>query len=406
MGDLPFHDPFRAIIEAIYGSTTDKAALQVILSEAVRASVASSGLIQINHDDDHPISNTTVTHGLIANDSTAVSASRGICSYVALNNIALAVPDTSKESRCSPFPAHVHSQLCIPIRLRTTCVGVICLDSSNTGHFRPDDGSLTNTIELFAYQAAIVVLHSNLFAELHDLRSYVARNAQIITAAGLISTMAHELKNGLIAISVFAQKLQFDRAVSSSQENQRRLTSIREDADKLSRFASILLDTSRLSTGAKAAISLNKIIEMHLDINRDILQNYNLRVSVSYDPCLDDTFQNSENRILADENQIGRVFTELIWIIMRQSGPRQTIYVQTRNLSNTHVSFAVQGFVSNTTENLNAEIFGPKLVVETHYGGSIKTTSEAGRATRLEVVLPKHTQGISNIAVFHPDRKH
>lgn len=392
-----FHNAFDAVIESIYGATTDREALQIILDEAIRASGASSGLIQTNTGHDQSAFNTTVTRGLIEGDHVSRSADRGICSYVALNQITLAVSDTSNDSRCSPCPVHVQSQLCTPIRLRTTCVGLICLESTEIGHFHSDSSDVANAIEIFAYQAAIIVLFSKSVSELKHLRSYVATNAPIVTAGMLMSSMAHELKNGLLAISTLAQKLEPDRAITLRDDNRRRLTEIREDAAKLSHLTLRLMDLSRLSTGAKAATSLNRIIEKYLGILQEILLHHRIPIKVFYDSSLDDTIRNRSNQILADDNEIGQVFTELIWIMIRISGPRQTVNVRTQNLSHTHVSFMVRGYGSISDDHLNAELIGAKLLIETRYSGSVRASSETGRATQLEVILPKHTDNTADI---------
>jgi signal transduction histidine kinase len=417
--ELALERSFKAIIEAVYN--TDYAdvdesdypkndpILKEIIQQAVRVFGGHSGsiLLKVPGEDKLRVEKD-VHYGSRTDTGIIVHFSEGLCGYSATHRETVAAPDVSRDERYVETLPGIRSEICTPIIIENEVIGVINIDSKNLGQFRQDDLRTISALETFAKQAAVALSQARLFSEREEFRKQVARTTQLLTASSVASGLAHELKNGLLAIATLAQKLTPDPSLRMSDDNRRRLEDIRKESNKLSNLALRLMDLSRVGEPHKTRTYLNNIIANRISVLEDFVRIKGMKLVTKYDPDLNEPTQGKGHPILVDDNQIEQVLTNLILNAVDASQKKgQPIEVETKNRTPQSVSFLVRDYgLGITPENktrmfdmfftTKPEGFGiglpvVKILVEENHHGTIEIDTKPGRGTTFEIILPKLT---------------
>ena len=150
------------VSNVIHSTLEPQAALQLIVSEAVRLMRASSGSVVL-------INPTTGFLEIHASQNLPASAARlklrvgeGITGWVARTGIPARVGDVTKDPRYVAARRGVRSELAVPLEVKGEVRGVLNVDSDRTNAFSPNDQEL---LEELAVQAAKVIHNTWLYEQ-------------------------------------------------------------------------------------------------------------------------------------------------------------------------------------------------------------------------------------------------
>lgn len=135
--------------------------------------------------------------------------------------------------------------VCVPllgVRGRLGALGVVSTVSEHT-NTRP----LVEQLELFAAQTALSIERAHLEMEAEEARIHAERER---LRSALLSSVSHDLRTPLGAITGISSALLEDQALFESREGRELLSGISEEADRLNRLVSNLLEMTRLEAGA------------------------------------------------------------------------------------------------------------------------------------------------------------
>ncbi len=219
----------------------------------------------------------------------------------------------------------------------------------------------------------------------------------------LISMLAHDMKSSLTVIGGFALRLLKKMAQISEEKQKEYLGIIKAESDKLEALISDFLLFSRLQTGKLklnfSTISLDKEL-------MELSDSYKLKVSQSGVKL---ELQNDEKLaiIVADANQLRRVFTNLLDNAIKFSKNKGTITISTYETDEEVVvkmrdegigierhevphifdSFS-RGKSTENKDGFGLGLAAVKAIVEGH-GGHVQVDSEPGKGSTFTVILPK-----------------
>jgi two-component system sensor histidine kinase KdpD len=174
-------------------------------------------------------------------------------------------------------------RLFLPLRTGSGPVGVIGIDRDAPGPlFTPDEHRL---LDALADQAAVAIERISLAKNLDEAR--LTAEAERLRAA-LLTSISHDLRTPLAAILGTVSSLRSFPEQYGAAEREELLSTLQEEAERLSRFVANLLDMTRLESGAielkLELIDVAEIIGAALRRAATVLAGH--RVEVDIDPDL------------------------------------------------------------------------------------------------------------------------
>ena len=335
---------------------------------------------------------------------------QGLCGYAALHRHTIAVPDVHHIPEDAPYKyfevlPEVKSEICTSIQLGDESFGVLNVDSDQAGYFRPEDARTVRMLETFAKQAAIALHRMRILREQRLWRQNLVHTTQMLTASSVASGLAHELKNGLAAISATAQNLEPDPAMRMRKENRERLERIRKVSTDLSELALRLMDLSRVGVPHKQPVYLNEVIRERLQLLEELVQQKDLRLVMDFDSELSRPPQGIGHCLHLDGRQIQQVLTNLVFNAVDASYRGKRIRVSTRNEDSEWAVLSVQDYGTGITPENRRRLFEMffttkpngfgvglrvvKILVEENHGGRIDIQTRVDKGTTITVRLPK-----------------
>lgn len=201
----------------------------------------------------------------------------------------------------------------VPLRVQEKIVGALHVGPRREGS--PFSAIQQRLILILAHQAAVVIARQTLADE--AAQAVVLRETDALKDT-LLSMVSHELRTPLAAIKAAASGLRQRDSVWGEQARDEALSSIDQEADRLSGLVSNLLDLSRLEAGAwcpnKDWCDLAEVVSTVLD---RLPENEAARVQV---------LMNDDLPLLrADYTQIALVLTNLIENAVKYTPPGTAI---------------------------------------------------------------------------------
>jgi signal transduction histidine kinase len=166
-----------------------------------------------------------------------VSLDRGIVGRVVRTREVALVADVSQDPDYVEAARGMRSQLTAPIVREDQVLGVITLESRETGFFGERDGAF---IRRLADHMAIAMTNARLYADVK-----AANEAK----SEFVSVVSHELKIPMTSIKGYAQLLQMGAGGQISEEQRSFLDVISGNVDRMDTLVRDLLDVSRIETG-------------------------------------------------------------------------------------------------------------------------------------------------------------
>jgi len=174
-------------------------------------------------------------------------------------------------------------RLFLPLRTGSGPVGVIGIDRDAPGPLTtPDERRL---LDALCDQAAVAIERISLAKGLDEAR--VLAETERLRAA-LLTSISHDLRTPLASIIGTVSSLRSFQEKYSAADREELLATLQEEAERLNRFVSNLLDMTRLESGAvelkRELIEVGEIIGSALQRAGNVLAGY--RVEVNIEPGL------------------------------------------------------------------------------------------------------------------------
>ena len=284
---------------------------------------------------------------------------------------------------------------CVPLIAGTTRIGVLILENrSEPGHFRED----LPFLEAVAQLIAVPIENTRLREELQRVRALEEANR---LKAGLISTLAHEMRTPLTSIKGFSTALLLEDAAFDARTQREFLNIIDQECDVLTDMIHDLLESSIIDAGL-LRLELQPVRLAHLahDTAEDFRHSgkHRFLVDLPHFPIVD-----------ADPHRIEQVLRNLVDNAVKYS-PEGGMIVIRGAVEDTHVTISVsdQG-LGIAPEHLNRlfdkffrvesglgrHVVGSGLglpiartIVESH-GGRIWAESRLGEGSTFYFTLPR-----------------
>ncbi len=186
-------------------------------------------------------------------ESQAPRLGRGITGWVAQNGQSFLSGDVTQEPVYFAMRPDIHSELCVPLRVGKTVIGVLNIETNRSAAYNTTD---QNVLETVATQIAAAIQNTRLLEELQRnaavLEQRVAeRTAQLEASNKELEAFAysvsHDLRAPLRAIDGFSRILQEDHAQKLDEEGLRLLGVVRENTSRMDHLIIDLLALSRVS---------------------------------------------------------------------------------------------------------------------------------------------------------------
>jgi two-component system, OmpR family, sensor histidine kinase KdpD len=173
-------------------------------------------------------------------------------------------------------------RLFLPLRTGRGPVAVMGLDAEREGPlFTPDERRLLDALS----DQAAVSIERIVLAEDVDRTRLLAETERL--RSSLLTSISHDLRTPLASILAAAGSLETYRDLLDAPARGEMLRTIREEAERLSRFVANLLDMTRLESGALApkqeAADLGEVIGSALARATNVLASHRVEVDVARD---------------------------------------------------------------------------------------------------------------------------
>jgi signal transduction histidine kinase/DNA-binding response OmpR family regulator len=287
----------------------------------------------------------------------------------------------------------VTGALAVPLMVRGRALGALALVSGPSGRrYGPSDLMLAAEL---ARRAAVALENAELYRE--------AREA-IRIRDEFLSIASHEFRTPLTGLLGHAQLLQrrMSRSSTLAERDARALQTIVEQASRLNRMITALLDVSRLQTGQftieRRPLDLNDLVRRLAEEVRPTLDRHELRVTAGPTPA----------RVLGDELRLHEVLQNLVHNALKYSpngGEVEIVVGQSNGWAWMTVRDQGIGIPAEALPNLfrrfyrapNAQdqqiggiglgLYVVNELVSLH-GGVIEVESEVGKGSAFTVRLP------------------
>lgn len=291
-----------------------------------------------------------------------------------------------------------------PLSARGRTIGALLADNAITGHeIHPED---LETLELLAATASIAIDNSRLYAELARRLSHLqaaqdearrsqraVRRAERLSAIGeMAATVAHDIRNPLVAIGGFARTLLAD----TPQDDARRgpLEVIVEEVTRLEGIVTKVLDEARPVSPVGRAVQMNRILEEAVKLLDRELVDARIVVRLQLDPGLPS--------VVADSDRLFEMVLNIIRNAIEAMPDGGTLTIATLPVAErVEIRFGDTG--GGVPEAIRERIFSPffttkpagsglglsvanQVVLE--HGGSIGVDSVVGSGSTFTVTLP------------------
>lgn len=236
--------------------------------------------------------------------------------------------------------------------------------------------------------------------ELKHLREHMLRNDKLAALGELSAGIAHEIRNPLAIIKAIEETMR--RELVGHAEAVKQLEMIDEEVERANRVVNGLIDTAKPRRGVRKTLSLNEIVTEVLLMIDNYLGQHNV---------LADFQPGAAAPVLADAEQIKQVIDNLVFNSVQAMPEGGKLTISTGLADQTQVILVVSDSGKGIEPSSLPRVFDPFFttkpkgtglglavvhrIVDEH-GGLISLSSEYGKGTRVEVVLPAFEEG-SNI---------
>jgi two-component system NtrC family sensor kinase len=274
--------------------------------------------------------------------------------------------------------------LAAPLVVRGGPMGAIVVECPERVAPTPEDLEL---LALFSFQAAVALKNAH---ELSQLRS-----GALAALGRMAAQVAHELKNPLGGLKLYARHLEKRLAAAPDAELSDLAQKIGKAIDHLSNLVGEITAFGRPAELRREPVKVHQLLDDCLSLAQDRLAGRRIHVARQYDPGVPEA--------LLDARELRKVFLNLVLNALEAMGeagtltvsvgmlPEETIQVTIEDsgvgMSDETLSRAFDLFFTTKPHGTGLGMAIAKSVVDLH-GGQIQIDSRMGQGTRVRVTLP------------------
>jgi signal transduction histidine kinase len=244
-----------------------------------------------------------------------------------------------------------------------------------------------DVLALFSSQAAVALKNTR---ELERLRS-----GALAALGRMAAQVAHELRNPLAGLKLFAEYLEHRLAKAGDAEGGDVAGKISREVDHMTDLVREITQFGRPGSLRRNPTNLNSLLESCLVLAQARVSGTEIRVALDLDTALP--------QVALDPREIRKVFLNLIVNALEAMSAGGTLTLRTRSGERGFVEVAVEDTGCGMNEETRARTFDlffttkdsgtglgmaiARTVVEQH-GGRMDIRSQLGRGTQVRVLLP------------------
>jgi PAS domain S-box-containing protein len=305
------------------------------------------------------------------------------------------IEDTQADPRYRPWlgAEKVRAWVGTPLVVAQEVIGYLAMDRHLPGAFTPADAEL---VQAFAHQVAQTIYNTRLFADLKNTQAQLIQRERLAALGQAAATMAHELRNPLMAIQMGVEY--FVRDVAEDSPHRRGAALMQANVDRINRLVEDILYIARAPQPTLAFASLHSVLE-------DELAHWESKLTkkkISYHTQLASDLPD----ILMDTDQIGRAISNLISNGIDAIGTggelRLTLHLENGaqlitladngpGISAEHQSKIFEPFFTTKSRGTGLGLSIVKQIID-YPQGHISLWSEAGRGTKFTITLPQTSE--------------
>lgn len=244
-------------------------------------------------------------------EADAVSL-HSVVAEVARSGHPLWIPDLAMMPGLTPLDPESRSVLAVPLTVEQDVIGVLVLESPQPHAFQPAD---QQQVAMLVTQAAIGIRNAQLYREAQEA---------IQLRDTFLSLASHELKTPLTALLGYTH-LFYKNAQQDSRFDEREQRALRvmvEQANRLNRIITLLLDLSRIQTGRlsieQGSFDLSVLIQRLVDESQPLLVEHMVAIHTPNAPLI----------VAGDELRMEQVVQNLLQNAVKYSLPDTTIRIE------------------------------------------------------------------------------
>jgi signal transduction histidine kinase len=325
----------------------------------------------------------------------------GILARTVIEKRAFNVRDESLQNQVNPQIADklgTRIFATVPIMAEDAVLGVLAVDNLfNRVPIEDDDLRLLGT---FAAQAAMAIRNARLYTSLQRTNQELkltyrrlARHERLAILGEMSATIAHELRNPLMAIGGFVRRM--DRYMPPDDPNRRYPGIILKEVVRLEKYLSEVLDFSRDGAPTFQEVDLNRAIGEIVELIGDDIAGRGIRLDLALDPALP--------LVRADRDQISHAFMNLLNNSLAALADGGAIGVETRREDDRHVLVTFSDNGGGILPELVPSVFTPFFTTKKsgtglglpmvqkyvrNHNGSIEITNDYGTSIAFKIRLP------------------
>lgn len=302
------------------------------------------------------------------------------------------IPDTRKDERYQFWigAAEVRSWIGAPLLVAQDMIGYLTVDRYEPNALDLEDAQL---VQAFAHQVAQTIYNARLFEQLHDTQSQLIQRERLAALGQMAATVAHELRNPLMAIKIGVEYLVHD--IAEDDPRRRGAALMQSNMERIDRIIDDILYVARapkpnLTSGPLYSVLDNEVTYWEVNLAER---------NISFTHTLDSKVR----PIMLDFDQLGRVFSNLIGNAADAVGTGGQVRVEMR-CEDGYQLVTIEDNGPGIPPESQVKIFEPffttksrgtglglaivKQIVENHHG-QISLWSEPGVGTSFTVKLPQ-----------------
>jgi len=295
----------------------------------------------------------------------------------------------------------LEANLSIPLKMKDELVGIFNLSNKMSGEmFTSEDLEFLTTL---ANQAAIAIENAWLYEEMRELEKNLHRADKLTALGTLASSIAHEIKNPLVAIKTFTQL--FPEKFNDPEFQKKYNQIVPRELERLEDILHELLNFSRPAKEVTKPVEVKKVIdEILLFMDNEISKN-GVRIIKEY--------QENLPKILTNPDQMKQVFLNLILNALqampeggslkisarmviptnRQDDIRESKFVEIRfsdtgyGIPEENLKNLFKPFFSTKEDGTGLGLAIVKQIIKDH-NGTIEVVSTLNQGTTFQIKLP------------------
>jgi PAS domain S-box-containing protein len=344
---------------------------------------------------------------LVKGDHLVIEAARGFEVEVINHRFALAedalfqemltqksyilIGDTPADHRYQlrPGSEKIRGWIGAPLLVAQQIIGYLAVDRYVAYTFTEADANL---VQAFAHQVAQTINNARLFAELKDAQVQLIQRERLAALGQMAATVAHELRNPLMAIHMGVEYLLRD--MSETDPRRRGAALMQTSMDRINHIVENILYVARAPQPILTPGLLQTVIEAEVSRWELLLITKKIACSMQFAANLPP--------LLLDPDQMARIFSNLIGNSVYVLPPGGEISLSLALLDQSQVvTFADNGpgmapeqlpgifepFFTTKTRGTGLGLYIIKQIIEYHHGNII-VWSEAEVGTKFTITLP------------------